>query len=287
LESANGTLTRALSCPMLILLAAVFGFSYSYIDNINPLPGVIMGFFGLGGDILGTVITAISVVLSLGAITKVLILFSIFILVGAFIIGFFMSGYMNLLKTAVLDGKVDNKAFLKGIKVSFGRSIKSAFLLIFTSVFIFLVVIVAALPALSTMWSAFNGKSEALPLAIFLSLITAFAIFFVLLFYNVYVVFWYPAISLGYIKFISISKRIIDNSFFEVAGKVFMYTVEFLLITVVSILIRSFFNSAFQNLAIFVGLIILEGALFTLWFLRLTSYTTSVFAFLARKYKNL
>lgn len=278
----NGAFKRVLSCPLLVVIAAVFGFLYSYVDNINPLPGVVMGFFTLGGDILGTVIAAITAFLSPGIITKFLILFVIIILMGSFIIGFFMSGYMSLLKSAILKGKGDIKAFGNGIKTGFGRSIKGAFLLIIFTEIMAVVLTVSAIPALSTMWSAINGKREMIPLAIFISSISFFAIFFALFFYNAYISFWYPAISLGYNKFITMSKRIIDDSFFGVAAKVFIYTVEILVITLVSILIRHFINN--QSTAFFAGMLILEGSLVTLWFLRFTSYTFSAFAELAEKY---
>jgi hypothetical protein len=193
-----------------------------------------------------------------------------------------MSGYMSLLKSAILKGKGDFKAFGNGIKSSFGRSTKGAFLLIIYSEIIAVVLMVSAVPALSTMWSAINGKREMIPLAIFISSISLFAIFFALFFYNAYISFWYPAISLGYNKFITMSKRIIDDMFFGVAAKVFIYMVEFLLITLISILIRHFINN--QGTAFFAGMLILEGALITLWFLRFTSYTFSAFAELAEKY---
>jgi len=282
LNSENEAFKRTLKCPLLILFAAVFGFLYSFIDNVNPLPGVVMGFFTLGGDVVGTFIAAISAFLSPGILTKFLILFVIIILIGSFIIGFFMSGYMSLLKSAVLNGKGDFNALKNGIRFGFGRSIKSAFILVIFSELMAVVVAVASIPSLSTMWSAINGKREMIPLAIFISSLSLFAIFFVLFFYNAYISFWYPAISLGYNKFITMSKRIIDDSFFGVAVKVFIYSVEFLAITLASILIRHFINN--QSTAFFAGMIILEGTLVTLWFLRLTSYTFSAFAELAEKY---
>lgn len=284
--SSEGTFKRAINNPLLMILAALFGFLYSYIDNVNPLPEVAMGFFSLGGDLLGTIIGAISVVFTPGILFKGLLLVLIITLLGSFIIGFYMAGYMNLVKAVVVDRKRDSTGFVTGIKENFGSSIKSTFLLIITALLMVIVVVVASVPALSTMWSAFHGDKKILPLALFISLLSFFALFFFVLFYNVYISFWYPAITMGYKKFVKESKRIVDEHFFGIAAKILIYSFEFFAITAISVLIRFMFKEAMQHTGIFFAAVFVEGILLTLWFTGITSYTTYVLAYLTGKNSN-
>lgn len=282
--SARESLKRVFNCPKLILSGAVFGIFYSLIDNYNPLPGIVMGFSGLGGDFLGTIIAAISAFLSPWTFFKGLI-YLIFLILGiSFILGLYMSGFMNLMRSVGLSGSKGKNAFIEGIRKNFGRSVKGSIIFLVSSVMLVIVSVIALLPAMTTMWAALHGKGGVLPITLFITVLSVFAVFFILLFYNVYAAFWYPAISMGYIKFIRVSKKVIDNYFFEVAGKVFKYTLEFLLITLACILIRYFFSGVFQNFIIYLILLVVEGFFITLWFLRLTNYVTYTFTRLAEKY---
>lgn len=192
--------------------------------------------------------------------------------------GLFMSGYMNLMKNVVLRGRNDSKLFVDGVSRDFGKAYKGSFFLILCSVLLGLVVIISAIPALSTTWAALHGKYEILPLAIFLLLLTLLAVFFILLSYNVYTAFWFPAIAMGHRRFITASKSALNEYFFNVAGSILRYTIEIILITLISMLIRYFFSGFIQSMPGFTLMLILEGLAVTYWFLRMTNYITYSFA---------
>lgn len=282
--SARESQKRVLSSPKLILLGAVFGLLYSFIDNYNPLPGIIMGFSGLGGDFLGTVLAAISAFLSPRTFFKGLLYLIALIVAVSLVLGFYMSGYMSLIRSVIFKGNKGKRTFIEGIKRDCGRSVKCSIILFISSLMLLIVSVIALLPALTTMWAAFNGKSEMLPIALFITALSLFAVFFILLFYNVYAAYWFPAISMGYIRFIKVSGRVLDDHFFEVSGKILKFTMEFLLITLFFILIRYFFSGVLQNFAGFIALLAIEGSLITVWFLRITNYVTFTFTRLAEKY---
>lgn len=284
--SASEAFKRVINCPKLILTGAIFGFLYSMIDNYNPIPGVIMGFSGLGGDFLGTILAAVSAFLAPAAFFKGLFFLMVAVLAVALIGGLFMSGYMQTLKLVAISGSKGKGAFSEGVRRNFGRSFRGSILFFLSFILISIVTVIALLPAMTTMWAAFHGKGEIMPVAFFITVLSIFAVFFILLFYNVYTAFWYPAISMGYIKFARVSKRVIDGYFFDVAGKVFRYTLEFIFITLLCILARYFFSGVFQKLPGLAILLVIEGSLISLWFLRLTNYVTITFAALTEKYRS-
>lgn len=278
LKLAEGAFKRALKSPMIVSIAIIIGVLYAYLDFLNPVPGLVVGFATLGGDWLGVIISAIQFVTNISLIGRVAVIAVISLLIVAFALGVFMSGYMSLLKNVIEASGQRKGSFLYGLKNNLGRSIKISFYLVFASIFFVVFIVISLIPSLFTGWTAFNGNPRLVPISIMISVVTVFTLFFIIMFFLAYTIFWNPISTRKNKNFVKESKRLADLVFWALIGKLILYVLSIIAFMVgIQILKYAVPDNLGQNNYYLTGVYLFEIALAALLFMGYTSFSMGAY----------
>lgn len=220
--------------PFIILLFGIVTLFYYIIDYYNPIFSILFGFgAATGGDVFTGVIGFLQLLVNIfsdfGVLLKVLIAFICFVGIIALFIGFFFSGYFNIINNALEDKPKLKGEFTFGVRKYFAKVSLISFRALLISFLFIVFMSVATVPAIIATKSAIAGKTGFFIAAVFIDLLTLGVLFFGFMFFRIYIFFWYPA-SLGYENGgFRLGKRIADNCFWKVIGKFLAFDIVFFL----------------------------------------------------------
>ena len=192
-------------------------FELSSISGSNPFE-TLMSFIQLVYSYLSDVKV---VAISLGVL--LLVLLSVAVIGGAL-----MSGYLSILNNAVNKKVIHKGEFSYGIKQYFNKITLMNFTLLVVGLVIFIIMVVAIVPALViTSASAGKGK-EMLPAVLFVDILTGIVLFFGLMFYRIYAFFWYPAVLNNSKKPFKEAKDIANKHFWKIVSVFILFDLVYI-----------------------------------------------------------
>jgi hypothetical protein len=164
----------------------------------------------------------------------ILIFLFAFSLTAAFLAGILFSGYFYVLNNALKDVPKFKGEYAEGLKKYFNKVFFLTFKLILFSGFFIIFILVATVPAITSIKAIFTQSKQFTLLSILLSLITLVVTVFVSIFYQVSVAFWLPGIFNNESNPFKKGKQLSDQNFWSIFPKV-------LLINLVLIIYGCFF----------------------------------------------
>lgn len=250
------TTVRAVSRrPLIIILPAVLLLMFSLLNSYNPILPIITGIASItGGTALESLISVLQLLLAPSMISIVLILFAGTTLLASLFAGLVLSGYFNVVMSA-LDGQPGKRGeFREGLKRYFSRyfaiTLRAVPFMLLLSVFM----LVSSVPAIIVTRAVTIDKPELLIAAVFVDILTVAVLFFGFIFSRAYIFFWYPAALKVAKKPFAYGKRLVDGHFWGIVLRILIFDIVFVLFHYINItagssilqtLLGWLFNTAF------------------------------------------
>jgi hypothetical protein len=202
-----------------------------------------MGFNRIGkGNFLESIVYAVQLLFNFVSNTrnavKDIIIFLIFILVFSLILGIIFSGLFYVVNKALDGGPKTKGEFIRGIRKFAIRLSWVSFRVLISGLLVFIILLIAIIPAVVITRAWLSGKSELVAVVAFLDTLTVGVVFFGVMFFSAYVFFWYPAAVNIKRKTFSAAKYIADNNFWPLVIRILILEI----ILVVSHLILTYIN---------------------------------------------
>ena len=252
--------------PFIICFTGFIALLYCIIDFYNPLTRILVGFDNIGkGDFLESIVYTIQLLRSTIMNTKNfltdIIFFLLFLTLISIVLGVLLSGYFSIINKA-LDGIPKSRGeLLQGTKKYGIRTAWVFFRVIFSGLLVFIILLIASLPAVIVTKAWLSGKTELTLVMAFLDVMTLGILFFGLIFFSVYVLFWFPSTLNFDKKAFSIAKRTADNDFWHVVLQLIIFEAAFLIIHFV----LSLLSGSFPNFISFTVAWLVKTMFFTLF----------------------
>jgi hypothetical protein len=229
--------------PFIIFFTGIITLIYCIIDYFNPITYLIMGFNRIGkGNFLESIVYAVQLLFNFVSNTrnavKDIIIFLIFILVFSLILGIIFSGLFYVVNKALDGGPKTKGEFIRGIRKFAIRLSWVSFRVLISGLLVFIILLIAIIPAVVITRAWLSGKSELVAVVAFLDTLTVGVVFFGVMFFSAYVFFWYPAAVNIKRKTFSAAKYIADNNFWPLVIRILILEI----ILVVSHLILTYIN---------------------------------------------
>lgn len=281
MKLANGVLHKILGRPFVLIYAMIISLVYCVVDMVTPIIAILFGFSTMGeGDLLGTAISLLQLVLSPVFLLKALPWIVGGIVIGAFLASLILPGYFYIVYRMVEEKERHRGEFIAGLKQYFKKFFAATLTVFGLCVLFALFIAVVAIPALFTTWSVKAGKTELFGMAVLLDILTVAVMFFAFMFFRLYTFYWYPAIfSFSSCPFKN-GKRIIDRHFWPLVGR-------WVILDVIFIAFESLF--LFMRYQISLGgdeNIVLTAGLFAGKFIFSTAFLSSVISFIFASFKT-
>lgn len=190
-----------------------------------------------------------------------LLLFSI-----AVISGVLLSGYLFKLNNAISKKESHKGEFSYGVKQYFNKICIMNFSLLLTGTVIFIIMLVASVPALVITSALVEKGREMLPQVLFVDVLTGFVLFFCMMFFRIYAFFWYPAAINNKKKPFKEARRITNKHFWKIV-------LVFVIFDVVYIVFQMLFVKFDDNLL----LLLLKWIFTSIFFAVYTTYIFTAF----------
>jgi hypothetical protein len=260
--------------PFIICFTAIITLIYCVVDYFNPVTQLIMGFNRIGkGDFLESIIYSIQIlsnsVLTTRNFFRDAAYFFIILAALSIILGVMLSGFFNILNKAVEGAPKSGRDFFHGIKKYSIRTALVFFRIILIGIMVFVLMLIATVPAVIVTKAWVSGKVELIAVMAFLDVITFGVLIFGLMFYVIYITFWLPS-SINYRKgAFFIAKKVADLDFW----RIFVFYIVFGLAFLVSHMIITYLNAHLTGtVVVTVILFIVNWLIKTLFFCIFLTY---------------
>ncbi len=231
--SVRTALNIMLKRPFIVFYTGLITLIYCIIDYFNPVTYLLLGFNRIGkGDFLESIVYAIQLLYNSMVSTKNVFkdasLLLIFLVVTSIFFGFLLSGYFNVINNAVNGIPKLKGELIWGIKK---YTLRMAWLLlrvIFFGLLIFIIMLIAAVPAVIITKAWISGRVELIAMMVFLDVLTVGVLLLGIVFFGVYVLFWIPASLNTAKKTFLKGKRTVDSGFWRVTVQCLVFGIVFL-----------------------------------------------------------
>ncbi|MCX7921133.1 MAG: hypothetical protein N3B21_03790 [Clostridia bacterium] len=234
------------------------------------------------GNISESIVYALQMMLSFVSnpwvALKGLLYFLLALISGSILVGFVLSGYLNVVNNT-LEGKPKiNGEFRFGLKKYIYKLSTISFRVILLGLVFMIFMMVATIPALVITRAASMGRPEFTAVAIFIDILTAGVLFFGVMFFRLYVFFWYPAaLSFDKNAFL-VGKRTVDNYFWKIVSRFVLFDLAF-------VVFQSLFMYASYRLTIGQGSVFLIAGLYTVNWLFKTAFISTLVTYIFSAFK--
>ena len=244
--------------PFTACFAAAATLVCCLINRYNPVIAVLTGLNKVtGGDIFENVISFLQIIMEPRTFRAMLAFLPGISIAASLLAGLILSGYLNVVDSALEEKQKTGKEFINGLKKYFISIARVSFAVTFSGLILLVFLMVASVPAIIITKGALSDKPDLLIGAVFVDIITVSVIFFALMFFRAYMFFWYPSLFHNRKKAFSTGKYLANRHFWGIAARYLVFDVVFiaalLLITQISHPFVSFaagwiFTAAFSTL---------------------------------------
>lgn len=224
----NITVRAVIRRPFIIILPAVIMLLWLVLNTYNPILPVITGIASItGGTTLDSMVSVIQLLMDPTLIPVILLIFAGTTLLASLFAGLVLSGYFNVIATA-LDGEPGSRGkFKEGFKGYFIKyfsiSLRAVPFMALLAVFM----LVSSVPAIIVTRAVAVDKPELLIAAVFVDILTVAVLFFGLIFSRIYIFFWYPAAFKAAKKPFTFGKRVVDRHFWKIVLRILVFDIIF------------------------------------------------------------
>jgi hypothetical protein len=224
--------------PFVWIFMSLVMMVYCIANTYNPVIPILKGFSQLGGSsIIEGVIGILQLVLNKTLILKVLLAYGALTILLSLLAGLLLSGYLNVVNNA-LDGKQRfNGEFLIGIRKYFGRLFFITFRLMIIGLLFVVFLMIACVPAIVITKTAITSAPDLYIAAVIVDILTVMVLFFSVVFFETYVLFWYPAVIHNEPKPFRAGKRMADTCFWKLMLRFLAFDALFILIEAITLIL--------------------------------------------------
>lgn len=252
--------------PFLFVYISTITLILCIIEYFNPVFGIISGMSKLGGSgLIDSYFIIIQLVLKPVYYPMMVLYLFIALICCSLLISLFLTGYFYGLNNAIENKEHVRGEFFKGMKKYFFRVFFLTLALSIIFVIFIVAIIIAVLPAVMLLKGAIAG-TENIAFAIFVTVVTAFTIFFAIMFFEIYLSFMFPSVFCGEKKPYFFGKKVADKAFFGMIIPMTVFT---------AVLIDFQIGMTYMNIGIFQ--IVLNWAVKTLFVSLFIGYIFVVF----------
>lgn len=224
----NTTLRAIAKRPLIILIPAILLLLCSLINTYNPIIPFISGIASItGGTAFDSLISALQMLLNPSFLPVILAAFIAIALLASLFTGIILSGYFNIVASAVEGREKERSEFIEGLRHYFSKvfliSLRAVPFMLFLAVFM----LIASLPAIIVTKSTLSDKPELLIAAVFIDILTIAVMLFGFLFSSAYIFFWYPSALKTVKKTFTYAKRLVDRHFWGIILRILLFYIAF------------------------------------------------------------
>jgi hypothetical protein len=216
--------------PLLLSYIIVVSSVFIFLQYNNPLMPIFSGLeISDGGFALDIIVHFLKLVFNPAMLVKIIYYAVIAAVAAAAAAGLLFSGYSYIILNS-LKGKQKFKGeFLYGFKKLSFKIIKVFLLLIISYVLFSVYISVTLVPAIVVTRAWISGDAAFSLLALVLDAITALVLFFSLMFFRAATIFWIPALVSGERKYITASRIIGRDNFWNITRTLVAFDAAFVL----------------------------------------------------------
>lgn len=214
--------------PFIIIFFALLMFVYMAVNLFNPVITFVIGVISITrSGLFESVVSALQAILNPAFIPILLLVLIGLALVVSLLAGLLLPGIMHILDTTLRGREKEHGEYRHALVKLFGRILLMTLraTVIIEALGIFLMV--SCVPAAVVTRAAFSDKPDLLMAAVFVDILTVIVLFFGLMFSRAYIFFWYPAAIRGERKPFPAGKKHVDENFWGIAGRLFVFDLVF------------------------------------------------------------
>ncbi len=222
------TVQAVIRRPFVIILPAALMLLFTLLNTYNPILPVIAGIASVtGSSLFDSLVSVIQLLLNPSLIPVILVAFSGTVLLASLFTGLVLSGYFNVLVSALDGAPAKRGEFLEGLKRYFTRyffiSLRTVPFMLLLATFM----LVSSVPAVIVTRAVTADKPELLIAAVFVDILTFAVLFFAFIFSRAYIFFWYPSGLKAGKKPFAYGKRLVDVHFWGIVLRIFVFDIVF------------------------------------------------------------
>jgi hypothetical protein len=211
------TTTILVKRPLLIILFSLVMLVFTVADYFSPVSVLSTKIFESGtfgdGNVFEIIVNLLRLILNWILTYKGIIFSCGIILLLALIVGFLLSGYLNMINNSLNENPRTKGEFFNGIKRYFLKTTIITFVTSLLGVILAFIMLIASVPAMVLTTAMLTGNPEYLLGALLVDFVTAGVLFFGIMFFSVYIFFWYAAAINGSKRAFAEGKRQADKNF--------------------------------------------------------------------------
>ncbi len=222
------TLQSAGKRPVVIILPALLALVLSAINLYNPVLPVVLGVSSAtGGSFFDGMISALQLLMDPAIIPVIAIFLAGVVVVVSLLAGILLSGYFHIVGNTLAGVEKTKSDFAAGMKKYLWKIFFVTLRAVLILGMIILIMIISAVPAIIISRAAATTRPELMLAAVFLDILTAGVVFFGLMFSQVYLFYWYPAVIKDIRKPFRSAKRLVDSNFWQIVARFILFDAAF------------------------------------------------------------
>ncbi len=234
------TLQSAGKRPVVIILPALLALVLSAINLYNPVLPVVLGVSSAtGGSFFDGMISALQLLMDPAIIPVIAIFLAGVVVVVSLLAGILLSGYFHIVGNTLAGVEKTKSDFAAGMKKYLWKIFFVTLRAVLILGMIILIMIISAVPAIIISRAAATTRPELMLAAVFLDILTAGVVFFGLMFSQVYLFYWYPAVIKDIRKPFRSAKRLVDSNFWQIVARFILFDAAFVVFAYLVIITSS------------------------------------------------
>lgn len=222
------TLQSAGKRPVVIILPAVLALVLSVINLYNPVLPVMLGVSSAtGGSFFDGVISALQLLMDPAIIPVIAIFLAGAVVLVSLLAGILLSGYFHIVGNTLAGVEKTKGDFVAGMKKYLWKMFFVTLRAVFILGTVLLIMIISAVPSIIISRAAATTRPELMLAAVFLDILTAGVVFFGLMFSQIYLFYWYPAVIKDIRKPFRSAKRLVDSCFWQIVARFILFDAAF------------------------------------------------------------
>lgn len=225
------TIRMAARRPIIIVLPAILMLLFTVVNSYNPVFPILLGLSSATGtSIFEGLVSTLQLLLDPGILPIFIIGVIGAVIFGSLLMGFILSGYLNVLNNTLAGAAGSHGDFMAGVKKQFTRigvmTLRAATFAVLLIVFI----MVACVPSVIVTRAAATTRPEFMTAAVFVDILTVLVIFFSMMFSRAYLFYWYPAAIVGTKRPFMEGKRFVDKNFWQIVVRFLLFDIVFIVV---------------------------------------------------------
>lgn len=226
----KNTILSVFRRPELLAYTGIFFLITAVNNRVNPLITLIKRLMEIGeADLIKNLMTLLQYVFQLEVIFYVVLIFAGVAIVLGPIIALLICGFLFTANNAVSGGIRKKSEFIYGIKKYYKKTSIVTIKVIFSLLVVVLFFMVASVPLMAVLKTAFFTSYISAIVALIIGLLTVIILFLVSMFYRSYILFWYSALINGSKKPFKMGKKLADKFFWRISFTFMFFDIVFVI----------------------------------------------------------